>query len=100
MSINATAEPFSHFDGINDFSQILTNVVNTVAAVVRNRAISFINGGDMYPMDDLIENVINTVLEAHGMPWVLPGDKGLYLDGFFWDNIQSQNDQMIVKLKT
>lgn len=38
--------PFCDFNGISDFSQVATNVVNTVAAVVRNRLESFIDGGE------------------------------------------------------
>ena len=70
----------------------MTNVVNTVAAVVRNRVESFINGGDEYGLDEKIQDVINAVFDYASMPWVLPGDKGLYIDGFFYDNIQSLND--------
>lgn len=39
-------EPFTKFDGISDFSEVLSNVVNTGAAVVKNRLKSMINGGD------------------------------------------------------
>lgn len=35
--------PLSNFDGLSDFSEIATNVVNTVAAVVRNRLSSMLN---------------------------------------------------------
>ena len=38
--------PFVDFNGISDFSLVATNVVNTVAAVVRNRLESFIEGGE------------------------------------------------------
>ena len=51
MQIDAVAEPFCNFDGISDFSDVATGTVNTVAAVVRNRVASFINGGDDYGLD-------------------------------------------------
>ena len=98
MSIDTAPMPFCNFDGTNDFSQILTNLVNTAAAVIRNRVDSFINGGDMYNFDQKIEDFLNNVFSYVSMPWVLPGDKGLYIDGFFYDNIQSLNDQMVFKL--
>ena len=100
MHIESQPKPFASLDGINDFSQIATNVLNTVAAVVRNRVESFVNGGDQYGVDEKIEAVVNAVFAYAAMPWILPGDKGLYIDGFFYDNIQSLNDQLVFKLDT
>jgi hypothetical protein len=50
------------FDGLSDFSEVVTNVVNTVAAVVRNRVDSLINGGDLYGLDMKIQAVINKII--------------------------------------
>ena len=45
------AEPVVNFDGVSDFSDLATNVVNTLGAVVRNRLESLVNGNDEYPVD-------------------------------------------------
>ena len=60
--------PFCDFNGISDFSQVATNVVNTVAAVVRNRLESFIDGGEQYHVDQKIEAIINKVLRLVEFP--------------------------------
>lgn len=60
--IDAAAEPFVDFDGISDFSEVVTNVVNTVAAVVRNRVESFVNGGDLYGVDSKFSEIVNKVI--------------------------------------
>ena len=52
----------------------------------------------MYNVDAKIEDIFNAVISYIAMPWVLPGDQGLYLDGFFYQNIQSINDQLVFKL--
>ena len=44
--VQSGVEPFAKFDGISDFSDVASNTVNTLAAVLRNRVNSFINGGD------------------------------------------------------
>ena len=54
INLSVSAEPLCNFDGLSDFSEITTNVINTVAAVVRNRVESFINGGDLYALDGKI----------------------------------------------
>ena len=50
-TIESTPEQFCYFDGISDFSEVVTNLANTLAAVVRNRLESLINGGELYPVD-------------------------------------------------
>lgn len=60
--IDSAAEPFVDFDGISDFSEVVTNVINTVAAVVRNRVDSFINGGDLYGVDSKFSEIVNKVI--------------------------------------
>ena len=37
--------PLTYFDGLSDFSELATNLVNTAGAVVKNRLVSFVNGG-------------------------------------------------------
>ena len=49
--VESAAEPFAKFEGISDFSDVVSNTVNTLAAVVRNRLNSFINGGEQYGLD-------------------------------------------------
>jgi len=60
--IDSAPEPFVDFDGISDFSEVVTNVINTVAAVVRNRVDSFINGGDLYGVDSKFSEIVNKVI--------------------------------------
>ena len=43
------AVPFALFDGLSDFSELATGIANTAAAVVRNRLLSFVNGGLLTP---------------------------------------------------
>ncbi len=62
VHIESVAEPFVNFDGLSDFSEVVTNVVNTVAAVVRNRVESLVNGGDLYGVDQKLQAVINKVI--------------------------------------
>ena len=70
-----------NFDGLSDFSEVVTNVINTVAAVVRNRVDSFVNGGDLYGVDKKLQAVVNKVISL--IPnQIMIGDSGLYLDGF------------------
>lgn len=99
MKINSTAEPFCQFDGISDVSSITTNIMNTVAAIVRNRVVSFINGDEKYGLDDTLSNIVNKIFGLVPMPFHL-GNTGLYLDGFFYDNVWAQNDLMTAKLST
>ena len=81
MKVNSGAEPFTKFDGISDFSDVVSNVVNTVAAVLRNRLDSFINGGDTYGVDAKIEAVINKIIALIPSQFDL-GSGGLYFDGW------------------
>ena len=62
VQMNYTASPFVEFDGISDFSEVATNMVNTVSATLRNRIRSLVNGGKAYPIDGKIEDVINNIL--------------------------------------
>ena len=86
LEFDAQPHPFSDFNGISDFSHVVTNVINTVAAVVRNRVESFIDGGDLYNVQDKIEAIINKVLGLIDFPYHL-GDGGLYIDGVFYSDI-------------
>jgi len=88
MKVDSGAEPFTNFDGISDFSDVVTNVVNTVAAVVRNRLDSFINGGDLYGIDAKIEAVINKIIGLVPSQFDL-GSGGLYFDGWLSSGIES-----------
>ncbi len=63
MHIETAAEPLVNFDGLSDFSEVVTNAVNTVGAVVVNRFESIINGGNMYDVDRKIQAVVNAVIE-------------------------------------
>jgi hypothetical protein len=84
--IDSGAEPLTKFDGISDFSDVVTNVVNTLAAVVRNRLDSFINGGELYSIDAKIEAVINKIIGLIPSQFDL-GGSGLYFDGWLYSNI-------------
>ena len=97
MKVDAQAEPFCSFDGISDFSQVATNVVNTVAAVVRNRLESLINGGELYSVDKKVEAIINKILGLIEFPIHL-GESGLYLDGVFYSDIMAANDVLVLPL--
>ena len=89
--LSQQAEPFCNYDGISDFSEVVTNTVNTFAAVVRNRLLSIVNGGptgeETYPeLEAKVQGLINTVLG------LIPSqidikDTGLYLDGFLYSGI-------------
>ena len=61
LVLDSVAEPFAHFDGISDFSEIATNIVNTLAAVIRNRLESFING-DYPAIDSKLTKILNKIL--------------------------------------
>ena len=99
MEISSQAIPFSSFEGISDVSDLTTNLVNTIAAIVRNRADSFINGNDLYGFDAKFNKLVNRIFGLMPMPLNL-GDTGLYIDGFWYDNIWAQNKLMTAKLKT
>lgn len=96
VHIESLAEPFSDFNGISDFSEIVTNVVNTLVAVIRNRAESLINGGEQYPIDKKIEAIINKVMNLVKFPIQL-GDN-LYLEGLLYDNIITSRNMMKIPL--
>ena len=53
----------------------------------------------MYKIDGKIEDTFNAILSDIAMPWIISEDRGLYLDGFFYENIQSLNDQLVLKLE-
>ena len=97
MAFEAQASPFTEFEGISDFSQVVTNVINTVAAVVRNRVESFIDGGELYNVGDKVEAIINKVLGLIEFPIYL-GDNGLYVDGVFYSDIIQNNSQLMLPL--
>ena len=86
LHADSKASPFTNFNGISDFSRVVTNVVNTVAAVVRNRVESFIDGGELYNVEDKVEAIINKILGLIEFP-ISIGDSGLYLDGVFYSSI-------------
>lgn len=98
INLTSAAEPFADFDGVSDFSDIVTNIVNTLAAVVRNRLESFVNGGDEYFLDDKIQIIVNKVLNLVSFPISL-GDN-LLLDGFLYDDIVTTYNTMKIPLKT
>ena len=54
MTANSIAEPFCAIDGLSDLSDLTQNLANNVAAVVRNRFNSFINGGEKYGVNTKI----------------------------------------------
>jgi len=68
INLTSAAEPFADFDGVSDFSEIVTNIVNTLAAVVRNRLESFVNGGDEYFLDEKLQIIVNKVLNLVSFP--------------------------------
>ena len=97
LKVDSHARPFCEFDGISDFSQVATNVVNTVVAVVRNRIESFIDDGEHYHVDEKLQAIINKILGLVEFPISL-GDNGLYLDGVFYSDIVAGNDLMVLPL--
>jgi len=99
MKIDSLAEPFCKLDGISDFSQVATNVINTLAAVVRNRVDSFINGSELfdYHTDDKIMAILNKIFGLIDFP-INIGKKGLYLDGIFYKDMMPTNNQLYVPL--
>ena len=52
----------------------------------------------MYNVDGKIEDMVNNILSYIAMPWIISENQGLYVDGFFFKNIQSINDQLVFKL--
>ena len=52
----------------------------------------------MYNVHAKIEDIFNNILSYIAMPWIISEDQGLYVDGFFFKNIQSLNDQLVFKL--
>ena len=91
MTSSSIAEPFCAIDGLSDVSELTQNLVNNIAAVARNRINSFINGGEKYGLNTRIQKVINKIIDRVPMP-IHIGDSGLYIDGFFYDNYQCNND--------
>ena len=51
---DGTITGLADFDGVSDFSQVMSGTVNTLAAVIRNRLESFINGGKTYKLNSKI----------------------------------------------
>lgn len=49
--MSTTGDPFADFNGISDFSEVVSGSINTLAAVLKNRVVSFVNGGDTYGLD-------------------------------------------------
>ena len=96
--MESKAEPFCEFNGISDFSEVVTGTVNTVAAVVRNRLESFINGGDTYGLDKKLGDFVNKITGM--IPDQIDLQDGLYLDGFLYSNIKASNQEVILPLKT
>ena len=72
-----------------------------LAGVVRNRLESLVNGGDEYPFNAKVQQIINKVLSMVKFPIALGKDKenGLYLDGLFYSNILAANELLSVPLK-
>jgi len=97
MQADSAAEPVAEFEGISDFSDVVTNVVNTVGAVVRNRLESFINGGETYGVDEKIQKIINKVIAL--IPDQIDlGDSGLYLDGWLFKGLTAGHDELQIPL--
>ena len=97
MHLQGNPEPLVDFDGLSDFSEVTTNLINTFASVIRNRLSSLINGGDDYPVDGKIEDVINAILKAIPQSIYLGDD--LYLDGWLYQNFAAQNEMVSMKTK-
>jgi len=98
MTLDSVAEPAANFEGISDFSDVVTNVVNTVAAVVRNRVESFINGGDLYGIDQKLSAFVNKVI--HMIPDQIELGKGLYIDGFLYSDLTASNNVLSIPMQT
>ena len=86
MHIESQAEPFTSFVGISDFSEVASNTVNTLAAVLKNRVMSFINGGDTYGLDDKLQAIVNKIINL--VPDEVHLGNGLYIDGWLYTNFQ------------
>jgi len=76
--------PLAIFDGLSDFSEVVTGLVDTFGAIIRNRLASIIN-------EQLFTSKINTLLNAllalAPQDLDIPGTE-FYLDGLLYSNIE------------
>ena len=84
MHVESQSDPFTSFVGVSDFSEVASNTINTIAAALKNRLESFINGGDLYGLDSRIEAVINKIVNL--VPGQIYFGNGLYIDGWLYTN--------------
>jgi len=79
MELNyGKAQMPADFDGLSDFSIVLSNTINTVVDVFRNRAVSMLNSQLLTPKITAIGNKIISLL-----PGKIPLGPELYLTGVF-----------------
>jgi len=76
-------DPFCNFDGLSDFSDVSTNVLNTIAAVVRNRGVYLVNEGGHFVKK--INAIVNNILGLLPPEISLP-NSDWYLGGGLYDN--------------
>ena len=78
--------PLAIFDGVSDFSEVVTGLLDTVGAIIRNRLVSIIN-------EQLVTEKVNTLLNA--VLALAPQDidithtegEEFYLDGLLYENL-------------
>jgi hypothetical protein len=83
------------FDGLSDFSIVLTNTFNTVIDVVRNRAVSMLNSQLLTGKITAIGNKIISLL-----PEKIPLGPELYLEGVFAGPPNGDTTYVNLPLKT
>jgi hypothetical protein len=89
--------PLAVFDGVSDFSEVVTGLVDTVGAIIRNRLVSIINA-------QLVTQKVNTLLNA--VLALAPQDidithtegEEFYLDGLLYTNLGWVNNDEAVYL--
>ena len=98
LKLHGEPTPFASFNGISDFSEVITNVVNTLSAVLRNRLESFLDAGDQVGIDKKLQAVVNKVLSL--IPSQIDLPHGLYLDGLLFNNPTAMNEELTIRLET
>lgn len=66
-----------NFDGLSDFSEVITNTVNTITAIIRNRLASMIDAQILTaPINSVLNKIINQIpddIEIGGSDYYIQG---------------------------
>ena len=66
-----------NFDGLSDFSDVMTNTINTITAIIRNRLTSMINAQILTaPINSVLNKVISSIpddIEIKGSDYFIEG---------------------------